>query len=87
MDYMEFASFYDALTRNVEYEKRADRICCLIRQYLQTETDGTLLTDLACGSGSLSEALARRGIRLSRRTVAKYRSQMDITSSFERKNN
>ena len=61
MDYMEFASFYDALTRNVEYEKRADRICCLIRQYLQTETDGTLLTDLACGSGSLSEALARRG--------------------------
>ena len=33
----------------------------------------------------ITEALEQRGIRLSRRTVAKYRSQMNITSSFERK--
>ena len=32
----------------------------------------------------ITEKLEQRGIRLSRRTVAKYRSQMDITSSFER---
>jgi SAM-dependent methyltransferase len=61
MDYMNFAAFYDALTQNVEYEKRAQRLHFLIRQYIRTETDATLLTDLACGSGSLSEALARLG--------------------------
>lgn len=33
----------------------------------------------------ITETLEQRGIRLSRRTVAKYRSQMNITSSFERK--
>lgn len=33
---------------------------------------------------AISEALAQRGIELSRRTVAKYRSQMDIDSSFRR---
>ena len=61
MDYSNFAAYYDALTRNVEYEKRAKRLHYLIRQYSRTETDGTLLTDLACGSGSLSEELARLG--------------------------
>ncbi|MBQ4464829.1 MAG: class I SAM-dependent methyltransferase [Oscillospiraceae bacterium] len=61
MDYMNFAAYYDTLTKNVEYEKRAERLHFLIRQYIRTETDGTLLTDLACGSGSLSEALARLG--------------------------
>lgn len=61
MDYSNFAAYYDALTKNVEYEKRARRLHYLIRQYIRTETDGTLLTDLACGSGSLSEALARLG--------------------------
>ena len=61
MDYMNFAAYYDTLTQNVEYEKRAQRLHYLIRQYIRTETDGTLLTDLACGSGSLSEALARLG--------------------------
>ena len=61
MDYMNFAAYYDALTQNVEYEKRAKRLHYLIRQYSRTETDGTLLTDLACGSGSLSEELARLG--------------------------
>ena len=61
MDYMNFAAYYDALTQNVEYEKRAKRLHYLILQYIRTETDGTLLTDLACGSGSLSEELAKLG--------------------------
>ncbi len=61
MDYMEFAAFYDQLTENVDYRKRAARLHALARQYLHTETDGTLLTDLACGSGGFSEALARLG--------------------------
>lgn len=33
---------------------------------------------------AIAEALAERGITLSRRTVAKYRAQMDIDSSFRR---
>lgn len=33
---------------------------------------------------AIAEALAQRGITLSRRTVAKYRSQMEIDSSFRR---
>ncbi|MBQ8927778.1 MAG: methyltransferase domain-containing protein [Oscillospiraceae bacterium] len=61
MEYLNFAPFYDLLTRNVEYEKRALRIRALAKRFLQTDTDGTLLLDLACGSGSFSEALARLG--------------------------
>lgn len=34
---------------------------------------------------AIAEALEKRGITLSRRTVAKYRAQMDIGSSFRRK--
>ena len=33
---------------------------------------------------AIAEALEKRGIKLSRRTVAKYRSQLDIDSSFRR---
>ena len=36
---------------------------------------------------AIAEALDQRGIHLSRRTVAKYRSQMDIHSSFRRGEN
>ena len=59
MEYLNFAEFYDNLTQNVEYPKRAARIDYLIKQYIDTDTDGTLLLDLACGSGSLSEELAK----------------------------
>ena len=59
LEYLNFAEFYDALTENVEYPKRAQRIDFLIKKYLHTDTDGRLLLDLACGSGSLSEELAK----------------------------
>lgn len=59
MEYLNFAEFYDTLTQNVEYPKRAGRIDFLIQKYLQTDTEGRLLLDLACGSGSLSEELAK----------------------------
>ena len=59
MEYLNFAEFYDALTENVEYPKRAQRIDFLVKSYLQTDTEGRLLLDLACGSGSLSEELAK----------------------------
>ncbi|MDE5754530.1 MAG: class I SAM-dependent methyltransferase [Oscillospiraceae bacterium] len=61
MSYTNFSEFYDQLTKNVNYPDRAMRLHHLIRKYLWTDTDGTLLLDLACGSGSLSEELARLG--------------------------
>lgn len=54
-----FAAHYDALTENVNYEQRADYICRLLKQH--EHTFGTTL-DLACGTGSLTIALARKGV-------------------------
>ena len=59
LEYLNFAEFYDTLTQNVEYPKRAAKIDFLIQKYLHTDTEGRLLLDLACGSGSLSEELAK----------------------------
>lgn len=59
MSYVAFADYYDALTENVGYEERADYFCRLF-EHLQHSPGLTL--DLACGTGSLTLALARRGI-------------------------
>lgn len=58
MSYGVFADYYDALTRNVAYEKRADYLCRLCKD-LGHEPGEAL--DLACGTGSLTLALAERG--------------------------
>ena len=58
MSYDVFSGFYDRLTDNVEYEKRADYFCRLLS--LCGIKDGILL-DLACGTGSISVAMAERG--------------------------
>ena len=53
-----FAKVYDKFTRNTDVEKRAAYIASLLRRY--GATDGILL-DLACGTGTLSEAFIRMG--------------------------
>jgi SAM-dependent methyltransferase len=53
-----FAEFYDQLTENVEYEKRADYFRTLL--CAQGVTGGTLL-DLACGTGRLLIEMAAFG--------------------------
>lgn len=58
MSYDNFSRFYDRLTDNVEYEKRADYFCRLLS--LCGITDGILL-DLGCGTGSMSVKMAERG--------------------------
>ena len=58
MSYDNFSRFYDLLTDNVEYEKRADYFCRLLS--LCGIKDGILL-DLACGTGSISVEMAKRG--------------------------
>ena len=59
--YSVFAQYYDALTQNVGYAERAAQLDRLIRKWLPAEMPDNILVDLACGTGSLSEALARHG--------------------------
>ena len=57
--YSTFAEFYDALTANIDYRARAEYFDRLIRRFGGKQNG--LLLDLACGTGSLSEELARLG--------------------------
>lgn len=57
--YAYFAEFYDALTQNVGYEERADYLLSLLERHHHTPG---LTLDLACGTGSLTLALHRRGV-------------------------
>ncbi len=58
MSYDEFSRFYDRLTDNVEYEKRADYFCRLLS--MCSITQGILL-DLGCGTGNMSLQMAEKG--------------------------
>lgn len=58
MSYDIFSQYYDVLTDNVGYEKRADYFCSLLS--LCGIQSGILL-DLACGTGNMSTILAQRG--------------------------
>lgn len=57
--YSVFAQFYDQLTVNVDYPRRAEYLLALLAR-LGHEPGLTL--DLACGTGSLTLELFRRGI-------------------------
>ena len=57
--YEAFSFYYDQLTENVEYPQLADYFHKLIQKYRQSE--GVVLLDLACGTGSLSEEFAKLG--------------------------
>lgn len=54
-----FAEFYDTLTENVEYDKKAEYLIELFRRH--NHVPGLTL-DLACGTGSLTLELSRRGV-------------------------
>lgn len=58
MSYDDFSRFYDRLTDNVEYEKRADYFCRLLSMCGITEG---ILLDLGCGTGSMSVKMAEKG--------------------------
>ena len=58
-NYTAFAEFYDQLTDNVDYKKRAEYFCKLLERHGHTMG---LTLDLACGTGSLTIELAKRGV-------------------------
>ena len=58
MSFDNFSRFYDLLTDNVEYKKRADYFCRLLSL---CGINGGILLDLACGTGSISVEMAKKG--------------------------
>ena len=61
MSYDDFSVFYDRLTDNVEYEKRADYFCRLLSM---CNINGGILLDLGCGTGSMSVQMAKKGFEV-----------------------
>lgn len=59
MGYSAFAYHYDSLTANIDYRKRAEYFDKIINKFRRTE--GNILLDLACGTGSISEQMAVLG--------------------------
>lgn len=59
MSYGVFAEFYDKLTLNVDYERRAAYLAVL---FAKLGHQAGLTLDLACGTGSLTLELAKLGI-------------------------
>lgn len=57
--YSVFSQYYDALTANVDYSKLADYLLALLER-LNHKPGLTL--DLACGTGSLTLEMSRRGL-------------------------
>lgn len=69
-DILSFDFFFDSSVRPKEY----------IRNFISREDAASPLSD-----NELQELLERKGITLARRTVAKYREEMNIQSSYSRK--
>lgn len=57
--YSVFARYYDELTANIDYKKRAEYFHAIIRKFKTTKEN--ILLDLACGTGSISEEMAKLG--------------------------
>lgn len=57
--YETFSFYYDALTENVDYPSRAAYLDGLVQKHLRS--GGKVMLDLACGTGTLTEEMAKRG--------------------------
>ena len=57
--YGDFAYVYDLLTKDVSYPKWADYIESLFLKYCESKP--RLILDLACGTGSITIEMAKRG--------------------------
>lgn len=78
MSYGFFASVYDILTENVDYEKIADKIDALFGQEIKEK--GSLL-DLGCGTGTLSFLLEEKGFDV----IGIDKSEDMLSEAFEKK--
>ena len=65
--YETFSFYYDALTENVDYPARAAYLDGLVQKYLRS--GGKVMLDLACGTGTLTEEMAKRGYDMTALTI------------------
>ncbi len=59
--YNSFAAFYDRLTENVDYKVRSEYISNFFSRH---SNGGKTVLDLACGTASISEHLAKKGYNI-----------------------
>lgn len=57
--YSAFARYYDKLTANIDYKRRGEYFHSIIQRFRTSK--GSILLDLACGTGSISEVMAELG--------------------------
>lgn len=59
-NYNDFANYYDILTQNIDYDKRAGYFHSLISKF-QRDDAGNILLDLGCGTGTLMFLMEQKG--------------------------
>ena len=80
--YAYFAGYYDELTRNVDYGKQADYLEALCHRLGHAPG---LSLDLACGTGSLTVELCRRGWDVcTLDSINHLTSPQDVQRTFDR---
>lgn len=79
--YNNFAYYYDDLTKNVEYHKRALYFHEIIKKF-NGNTSGTLL-DIACGTGSISEEMSKLGYDVIGVDVSESMLNIALDKKFE----
>jgi len=75
----EFKAFFPSQITSVAGETSGTAVKAMIRRIIDGESRGAPLCD-----GDIAALLARKGIRVARRTVAKYREAMKISPAKER---
>ncbi|MEG0614672.1 MAG: class I SAM-dependent methyltransferase [Oscillospiraceae bacterium] len=76
--YSRFAQYYDQLTKNISYSKRAEYFNKIIEKF---GGEKGILLDLACGTGSLSEEFSKIGFDV----IGIDKSQEMLTIALEKK--
>lgn len=74
-----FAEFYDLLTQNIDYKKRAEYFDRVVKKF--GGKSGGVLLDLACGTGSLSEEFDKLGYDV----IAVDRSEEMLAEAMNKK--
>ena len=77
--YGNFALLYDALTDDVEYEKRCDYLEKIFEKHLNTKPE--LIADLGCGTGTVCTILSDRGYDM----IGIDSSEMMLGEAFAKK--